>query len=65
MMQTNYLSHLLSCTDAMLTVSGSDCQIIRSSLFLIGISVLSLAQDQKLKEEARGEQAADKFKLTG
>ena len=41
--------------DAILTVSGPDCQLIRNSLFKIGISVLSLAQDQKLKDEARSE----------
>ena len=52
--QTSYLCQLLSCADAILTVSDVDCQIIRNSLFKVGISVLALSQDQKLKDEARG-----------
>ncbi len=56
--QSNYLAHLLACVDAILTVSESDCLIIRSHLFKIGISILALAPDQKLKEEARGESSS-------
>lgn len=50
---TNYLSHLHACVDAMLTVSGRDCQVVRNHLFKIGISILSLAQEQQLKNEAK------------
>jgi hypothetical protein len=45
---------LLSTVDAMLTVSRADCVIVRSSLFKIGVTVLALAHEQHLKDEARG-----------
>ena len=62
--QNNYLAHLLSCVDAIVTVSGSDCRIVASHLFKIGISILASAPEQKLKEEAKGKSLYWLYMLT-